>query len=457
MSQLVQDGVAAQTLAGGEPNRPPRLRTFLTIWFGQTISIIGSGLSGFALAVWVYQRTGSATKFSLIVLSTVTPGILLSPVLGVLVDRYNRRRIMVLCNIEAGLCTLTMASLYLKGGLLLWQICALMLVISISSSLLTPTYTAGISSIVPKEYLGRASGMVQLGAASAEMFAPMLAGFFMGTIQLGGILVIDTLTYVFAVFTLSVVRFPEVASSDSASTKQRSMFGDVTDGIRYLMARRGLLALIGFFTVTNLVLGMDNVLMPPMVMSFAGARLYGIIAGVGGAGFLLGSVVMSAWGGPERRIRGVYLYGSLMSVALVLESLRPNPWMIAAGVFLISAATPIANGCAVPILQVKTEPAFQGRVFATMRFVAGWGVPLAYLFAGTLADRLFEPLTTQNGFVRSSIGQLIALGPGRGTALFLFTLAVVVFLFTVRCMFYRPLLRVESDIPDARENSGTTR
>ncbi len=447
MSQVAQNVVATGGFAG-VPGHRRRMVTFLTIWFGQTVSIIGSGLSGFALAVWVYQRTGSATKFSLIVLSTVTPGILLSPLLGVIVDRYSRRRIMILSNVVAGVCTVVMAALYMKGNLQLWHICALMLVISISSSLLAPSYTASISTILPKEYLGRASGMGQLSAASADMVAPLLAGFLIAGIHINGILVIDFATYLFAVLTLCIVQFPEVPRGSSPAVKL-SVFGDLAAGVRYLTARPGLLALIGFFTVTNFLLGMDNVLMPPLVMSFAGAKVYGIIAAVGGTGFLLGSLTMSAWGGPKRRILGVYLYGLVMSLSLTLESLRPNPWIIATGVFLIALATPIANGCAVPVVQIKTEPAFQGRVFATMRFLAGWGVPISYLFAGALADKVFEPLMARNEFFRNSFGQILGTGPGRGTALLVLTLGMLAFLFTLRSLFYRPLLKVESEIEDA--------
>lgn len=424
------------------------LLAFLTVWFGQSVSTIGSGLSGFALAVWVFQQTGSATRFSLIALCAATPGILISPLLGVIVDRYHRRRLMIVANVVASFCTAVLAILYMRGNLQLWHICALTVCISITSSLLSPSYSAAIAVLVPKKYLGRASGMVQLSGASAEMLAPLLAGFLISAIHIDGILFVDLASYLFAILSLCLVRLPEIARDNSPSVKP-SMVGDVTAGIRYLTARPGLLALIGYFTVTNFLLGMENVLMPPLVMSFAGAKIYGIIAAVGGSAFLLGSLIMSSWGGPKHRIRGVYSYGIALGVALAMESLRPNPWLIGAGVFLVAVATPIANGCSIPILQSKTDPAFQGRVYATMRFLVGCGVPISYLSAGALADKIFEPLMARNNFVHNSFGRIFGFGPGRGTALLLFTLAIFALLFAIRSLWYRPLRRVESDIPDA--------
>jgi MFS family permease len=448
MSQPAQDVVAGQNFAGAE-NRRKGLTTFLTVWLGQTVSIIGSGLTGFALGVWVYQRTGSATKFSLIVLCTVTPGIFLAPFLGVIVDRYSRRWIMILSNITAAISTVVMAALYLQGNLQLWHICALMVLISISSSLLSPSYTASISSIVSKDFLGRASGMVQFGAAASDMIAPLLAGSLIVAIHVHGILIIDFATYLFAVLTLIVVSFPEPPHKSSSSDLKMSMLSEVSVGMRYLRARPGLLALIGFFTMTNFVLAMDNVLIPPMVISLGGAAVYGIVAGVGGTGMLLGSVTMSIWGGPKQRIRGVFLYGLVLGSALILEGLRPNSWLIAAAAFIAALVVPLANGCAIPILQSKTEPALQGRVFTTMRFLVGCSVPFSYVLAGRLTDKVFEPLMAPNGGLSNSLGRVLGVGSGRGAALLLLILGTLTLLLTLRFLSYQPLLRVESEIPDA--------
>jgi MFS family permease len=448
MSEVVQNVVSSRALKEKQTQRSG-LFVFLTVWLGETISVIGSGLTGFGLGVWVYQRTGSATRFSLILLCSVVPGIFLSPFLGVIVDRYNRRAMMIVSNMTAAISTLLMAILYLNNHLQLWHICVLLVIISLSSSLLTPAYSATIPSLVSKEFLGRASGMVQFGLAASDMLAPLLAGFLIVAIHLHGILIIDFATYLFSILTLAVVSFPAVSPPSSPAISNPSMMSELMTGWRYLLVRPGLLALMGFFTITNFILAMDNVLLPPMVISLGGATMFGIVAAVGGIGMLLGSIVMSLWGGPKRRIRGVYLYGLVFGSALVLEGSRPDFWLIAIAAFFAAFVAPIANGCCIPILQTKTEPALQGRVYTTMRFLVGWSLPISYLLAGRLADNIFEPLMLRNGSLSNTVGRIIGIGPGRGAALLLVILGILTLVITLRALSYRPLLRVESEVPDA--------
>ena len=430
-----------------EPERQGLL-TFLLVWAGQTVSAIGSELTGFGLAVWVYQHTGSATKFSLIAISTVTPGVLLAPVLGVIVDRYSRQRLMIVSNVISGVSTLILAFLYLLGNLQVWHICALMVVIAISSNLLGPSYTASISTLVPTRFLGRATGLVQFGQSAADMLGPLMAGFLLLTIHIHGVLLIDFATYLFGIFTLVIVRFPAIPRNSSAGGKV-AFLNEISMGVRYIVARTGLLALVSFFALTNFILGMENILKLPLVLSFAGASFYGVIISVGGTGMLLGSLTMSLWGGPKRRVYGVYLYGAALGLGLSLESLRPNAWLIAIATFLITFVAPMANGTAIPILQTKTALALQGRVFSAVRFITGLAVPLSYILAGRLNDKIFEPFMTRNHTLRMTVGRLIGVGPGRGTALLLLVLGMFALLATIIAVRYRRLSRVEIEVPDA--------
>jgi hypothetical protein len=164
---------------------------------------------------------------------------------------------------------------------------------------------------------------------------------------------------------------------------------------------------------------------------------------------LVGSLAMSLWGGPKRRVYGVYLYGATLGLGLILESLGANASLIAIATFLITFVAPVANGTAIPILQTKTPLALQGRVFSAVRFITGLAVPLAYILAGRLNDKIFEPLMTRNHTLRVTVGQLIGVGPGRGTALLLLVLGIFALLATIKAVRYRPLSNVEIEIPDA--------
>ncbi|HEX8128491.1 MAG TPA: MFS transporter [Pyrinomonadaceae bacterium] len=425
------------------------MSTFLVIWFGQVISIIGSSLTGFAMSVWVYQTTGSVTKFSIVILFTVLPGIVLSPVVGTLVDLWDRRWLMILSNVGAALSVLLVAGMFYYGTLRFWHICFLAGAASVANAILSPALTASISLIVPKKHFGRASGMSQFGEATSQIIAPLLGGLLITLIKIEGILILDGITYAVATLTLLVVRIPRPAAVRRDGGDGVSLWRKAASGWTYLVARPGLFSLLIFFAVTNFAVSMSNILITPLVLSFADASVYATVISVAGAGLLAGSILMSVWGGPQRRIYGVFGYGLLLGIGLMLEGLRPNPVLIGIALFIIGCIAPVANGCIIPILQTKTPPELQGRVFAAVRIVAWFSVPIAYISAGPLADKVFGPLLLEGGALAGSVGQLIGVGAGRGIGLLLILLGFVSVLATVRGYFYPLLLNIDTEMPDA--------
>jgi MFS family permease len=428
---------------------PRGMKTFFIIWIGQVISFIGSDLTGFALGVWVYQNTGSVTMFSLIVLCAELPGIILSPLVGAIVDRHDRRSLMIISNLGAGLCTLAIALLFMQGWLRLWHICILAALISTFASLLRPAFSASVSLLVPKRHLGRAAGMVQTGQATAQILSPLLAGFLILAIQVYGVLLIDCLTYIPALLTVLLVSIPSPAqNADSAATK-RSLISDAVYGWTYIIARPGIFALLLFFATTNFAVTMSNILITPLVLSFTNSAVYGTVLSVTGAGVFAGGLLMSLWGGPKHRIYGVVFYGVVQGLALIVQGLRPNAVLIATSLFCAAFTAPIVNGSFIPILQSKTAPEVQGRVFAAVRLTSWWSVPIAYLLAGPLSDKVFEPLLRSGGSLASTVGRVTGVGPGRGIGLLLMILGVVTLIATGRAYLYPRLRNIEIELPDA--------
>ena len=343
---------------------PRGFRTFLLIWFGQLISLTGSGLTGFALGVWVYLRTGSATQFALISLFTTLPGILFSPIAGAFVDRWDRRWAMVISDSGSGLCTLSVGLLILSGRLEVWHIYIAMGISSTFSAFQWPAYSAATTLLVPKKHLGRASGMVQMGEAAALIVSPVLAGALMGGIGVQGVILIDFVTYLFALVTLLVVRVPRPEITAEGRAGQGSLLREASYGWTYIHARPGLLGLLLFFAMVNFGTGIVQVLFTPLVLSFTTVTVLGLLLTIGGIGFLIGSLTMSVWGGPRRRILGILGANLLMGSALFLAGFPPRAWIIGVAVFLFFFSSPITNGCSQAIWQVKTAPDVQGRVFA---------------------------------------------------------------------------------------------
>ena len=424
------------------------MRTFFVIWSGQLVSTIGSGLTGFALGVWIYQETGSVTLFALNLLAFAVPNLLVSPFAGALVDRWDRRWVMIMSDTGAGLATLSIAILYMTGNLEVWNIILATAFNSAFSTFQWPAYSAVTTLLVPKEQLGRAGGMVQIGEAISQLLAPAAAGALFVTIGLGGVIAIDFATYLFAVLTLLVVRVPRPERSKAGEEGQGSIWKEAIFGWTYISARAGLLGLLLIFAAFNFVSGLINPLIMPMVLDMTSPEMLGVLVSIVGIGMLVGTLVMSAWGGPKRRIHGVL--GFLMVSGFFTSMLGISPLIpvIAIAGFGLMFTMPIINGSSQAIWQSKVDPDVQGRVFAVRRMIAWSMTPLAYIVAGPLADQVFKPLLVEGGALAESIGQLIGVGPGRGTGL-MFIVVGALSILVAAVGYLNPHVRnVEDELPD---------
>jgi MFS family permease len=424
------------------------MRTFFVIWSGQLVSTIGSGLTGFALGVWIYQETGSVTLFALNMLAYALANLLVSPIAGVLVDRYDRRWVMILSDTGAGLATLSIALLYVTGNLEVWNIILATAFTSAFSAFQWPAYSAVTTLLVPKEQLGRAGGMVQIGEAISQLLAPAAAGVLFVTIGLGGVILIDFVTYLFAVLNLLIVRVPSPERSEAGEEGKGSIWQEAIFGWRYISARAGLLGLLLIFAAFNFVSGLIMPLITPLILDMASPDLLGYVFSIAGAGMLVGTLVMSAWGGPKRRIHGVLGFLMLSGFFTSILGISPFiPFLAAAG-FGLLFTLPIINGSSQAIWQSKVAPDVQGRVFSVRRMIAMSMTPLAYIVAGPLADNVFRPLLVEGGALAGSVGQLIGVGPGRGTG-FMFMVIGALSILVAAAGYLNPRVRnVEDELPD---------
>jgi MFS family permease len=424
------------------------MRVFTIIWCGQLVSIVGFGLTSFALGLWVYQRTGSVTQFALIAVFAMLPRIALSPLAGAIVDRWDRRRVMILSDTGAGLSTLVVALLLFVGRLEIWHIYLAAGASAACGAFQWPAYAAVIPLLVSRKNLGRANGMVQLGQAISEMLAPVLAGVLILTIQIQGVLLIDLATFLLAIVTLLMVRVPRPGTTTVGKASKESLLREATYGWTYIAARRGLLGLVIFFAIVNFLWGMVGALITPMILGFTSADVLGIIISIAGGGMLVGSLVMSLWGSPKRRIDGVLRFELLSGLCFLLIGLRPLAWPIAIGVFGAHLTIAIIQGSNQAIWQSKVPPDIQGRVFATQQMISRSAAPLAYLVAGPLADNLFRPLLAFDGPLAANIGQIIGVGPGRGIGLLFIVMGILKGAVTLGGYLYPRIRLVEDELPD---------
>lgn len=428
---------------------PRGMRTFLVIWFGQLVSTLGSGLTGFALGVWIYQETGSTTLFAFNLLAFAVPNLIVSPFAGALVDRWDRRRVMILSDTGAGLSTLAVALLYFSGGLEVWHVYILTAINSAFSAFQWPAYSAVTTLLVPKAQLGRAGGMVQIGEAISALASPAIAGVLFVTAGIQGVVMVDFATYLVALLTLMAVRVPRPPATQAGAEGRGSLMQEAAYGWKYIVTRKGLLGLLVIFAATNFLTSLWNPLLPPMILEMSSPKVLGYLASIVGLGMLLGTLVMSAWGGPKRRIHGVLAFLMISGVFQMLLGVSPSLVLIAIAGFGAMFVMPIINASSQAIWQTKVAPDVQGRVFAVRRMIAWSAMPLAYLVAGPLADRVFNPLLMEGGALASTVGQVLGVGPARGTGL-LFVISGLLSVLVAGGGYLYPRTRyLEDELPDA--------
>lgn len=431
--------------------QPKNMRTFFVIWIGQVISMLGSGLTSFALGVWIFTETGQATPFAITVLLGSLPRILLAPVAGSLADRWNRRWLMILADTGNALLTLGVVVLVFTDSLQIWNIYLIATIGSFFGAFQEPAYTASVAMLVPKKDLARASGLSQTAQALEMLVSPVLAGVLFVTIGLKGIILIDFITYFFAVGALLIVRIPQPKLSEDhvAKSGKGKTLRDAVFGWNYLRVRNGLFGLLLYFALVNFLLNFSMVLLGPLVLSFASAAALGAIQMASGLGMLVGSVVMGAWGGPKQRILAVIGFISLSSVGVFLIGLRPNPFLIGLGFFILMACIPLASGPSQAIFQTKVALDVQGRVFAIRSMISRSMMPLAFLLAGPMADKVFEPALREGGALATSfLATVVGVGPGRGIGL-IFLAASILLAIASGFAFLNPRIRnVEKELPD---------
>jgi len=314
----------------------------------------------------------------------------------------------------ACLATLFIGVMVFTDHLVFWQIYVADIFFSIANTLQWPAYAAATSLMVPKKHLGRAGGMTQIGDAISSLAAPAVAGAMYVTVGLKPILLIDVFTFLFALGTLIAVRFPQPEKTEEGQTGKGSFWREALFGWHYIRQRPGLFHLLLVFAALNFCISITFPLFTPMILEMASADILGYISSIVSVGMLVGTLIMSIWGGFKRRIFGSYLGESAIGISAVLVGLSSSIPLITAAQFLGALALPITNGSAQAIWQSKVAQDVQGRVFSVRRMIAFSIIPLAYLVTGPLSEKFFTPLLQEGGLAADSFGRIFGTGPGRG-------------------------------------------
>ena len=426
------------------------MTAFTIIWAGQFVSLLGTRMSQFALTIWTWEKTGAATTIALANLFFMAPQMLMSPLAGALVDRWDRRLVMMLSDLGAGLATVAIYLLMRTGALEVWHLYAAFAFAGAFQAFQFPAYSAAVSTMLSKEQYTRASGMLSLAQSASGIFGPVAAGVLLNMVRTSGLLLFDIISFVVAISALLMVYIPKPAEA----TARNSILEDSLFGFRYILARPSLLGLQLVFFAINFTAVLCFSLMAPMILSRTGndTLVLGSVQSAFGVGGVVGGLLLSAWGGPRRRVHGVLggmIFSSLLGVALMGLG-RSAPLWIAAGFFSM-VFMPLTNGSNQAIWQSKVPPEMQGRVFSTRALIAQISAPVATGIAGPLADHVLLPGMMEGGTLAPLFGWLVGTGPGAGISLLFVAMGLAGILVGLGGLATPHVRNVEDIIPDHDE------
>jgi len=430
--------------------RPTGMLAFTVIWIGQVISLLGTAMTGFSLTIWAWLITGEATALALVGFFAFAPSVLVSPVAGALVDRWNRKFTMMLSDLAAVLSTIVVLLLFSTGNLQIWHLYITGAFSGAFQAFQFPAYSAAVTTMVSKEQYGRASGMLSMAQFASNIFAPVLAAILLGVTGIAGILTIDVVTFLVAISALLLVHIPQPVVTEDGRKSRGSLWKESVYGFRYIFKRPSLLGLQLVFFSVNLVVTFATTVLSPMLLARTGndATVLGIVQSAFGLGGMVGSIVLSIWGGPKRRIYGVMIGLILAMLGILMIGLGRGPYIWALAAFFTLFFVPILNASSQAIWQAKVAPDVQGRVFATRLLISQISVPVSMLLAGPLADRVFEPAMMPGGSLAAMFGGLVGTGPGAGMSLMFVIAGALGMLIGLGVYALRVVRNVEDILPD---------
>jgi DHA3 family macrolide efflux protein-like MFS transporter len=427
------------------------MRAFYVMWFGQFISIFATRMTQFAITLWAWDLTGTATGLILVGVITYLPPVFLSPFAGTLIDRWNRKLVLALSDLGAALSTVILLVLFYTDSAEIWHLYVTGALSSAFGAFQYPAYSAVVTTMVPKEHYARANGMRSVIGSASGIAAPVLAGALLAVVNIPTIMIIDLITFGFAMLTLLVIFIPQPEASEQPEDGESTFWAETVHGLRYILNRRSLVAIFLYISLSNIHSGFGLPLMAPTILAKTSDNpvILGVINSVDSVGLLVGGLVMSVWGGPRKRIHAVnlsFIAWGLFGAIIFGPAWSLTFWLI--GSFVMAFVFPIIDSAYIAILQAKIAPDMQGRIFGIENAITTVTFPLSQLLAGQLADRVFEPALMPGGALADPLGSFFGVGPGAGMGMTIFIGGIIAIITGITGYLIEPIREIESIMPD---------
>ena len=389
----------------------PSMRRFLGVAGGQLVSLIGSTFTSWAIPIWIYLTYGSVAQLALFITLGLLPGLVVAPLAGAVVDRANRKLVLLGASTAAFTIQLGLGTLLWTDTLQLWHLYGLMVALSVAAAFQRLAYVASVPQLVPKHYLRHAIGVVELVNSFGTLLVPLVAASVLHSIGLDGILILDIVSYTFAIGVTALIRWPAMMGWH----RRETMLAEIANGFRFSWGHRNFRAMLIFFLVMNIFLAPALILTNPLVLSFGGLNEAATVSVLSGVGATVAGMVVAIWGGPARRpMRGVLLAIFMIALSCILVGLRPQLGTVAAGASGIAAGLTLSTGIYRAIVQIKIPQRYHGRAAALNQMISWSTLPLGFAVLAPSAAALFEPMLMPGGALASTVGRVIGVGEGRG-------------------------------------------
>ncbi len=387
------------------------MKNFYKLWLGELISNIGSGMTAFALSVYVYEKTGSVSYISLITLLSFMPSIILSPIGGLLADRYDRRLLMIIGDLFSGLGLVYILWNIQAGEKSIVPIFVGITFSSIFTSLLEPSYRATLTDILDEENYAKASGLIQAAGSAKYLISPVIAGMILSVADIRVILLLDILTFITTCLMIFLVR--KSMNSEMQNYKKDSFKG-LLEGLFIIKENRGVYSLVIIMFFVCFFMGFIQILIRPMILALSSVKTAGMMESLCAAGLLIGSLWIGIAGIKKNYSKILAVACFFCGIFMSMTGVNENLAIIGISTFLFFSTLPFMNSCADVLVRVSVPNELQGRVWGLISLITQMGTVTAYIISGVMADYIFEPMFNKNGILVENIGMIIGTGKGRG-------------------------------------------
>jgi MFS family permease len=401
-------------------NRINKLRNFYILWSTQSLSQLGSAITGFALTLWLYEETGSALNTAALRICTYAPYVLMSIFAGAITDRFDKKKTILICDVMAALTTVLVFALYKAGSLSVWHLYVINAFSGLMNTVQQPASEVAYALTVPKEYYQKTSGLQSLSRSVISIGNPLIASAMYGLAGLDAVIAIDMITFAVA-FTalLCFIKLPAVLDETKNDTNVIQL---AKEGLVYLKKTPLILYVILFMSGVNLIASAFDAVLPALIIPRRGNSVFGIVTACSGIAMVIGSIIASVMPMPKDRVRVIYLT-MLFSLGTenFLIALTESPAIWCAAQVIGWILVPVMSTNQNVIMRNTVPVSLQGRVYACRNTLQFFTIPIGLAWGGFMVDNVCEPFMASHQS-NEVLAMLFGTGKGSGAALMMFIL-----------------------------------